>query len=272
MQELTLKEIQLISLEILKDVHSFCIKENITYSLAYGTLIGAVRHCGFIPWDNDIDIIMPRPEYEKFIHSYKSDKYELAYLGCTKYDCLITYARVFDTKKTVAKNYNWIKSEVGIWIDIFPLDGVSNNTFSFIEMYNSYKKIWDNLIVTKVQFESIFNKKHISEKLRLLIRKCRTLNGLGGHKRYKQYNNLIQAIPFGTTDFCSQLTVMDNGPVEHIPISVFNKTKLMKFENTEFYVIKNFDLVLRSIYGDYMQMPPPNQQVPHQEFIKFYWK
>ena len=71
MKELTNRELQLFSLDILKDVHAFCEKEKIKYSLAYGTLIGAVRHQGFIPWDNDIDIIMPRPEYERFIGMQK---------------------------------------------------------------------------------------------------------------------------------------------------------------------------------------------------------
>ncbi len=272
MRELTNRELQLFSLDILKDVHAFCGKEKIKYSLAYGSLIGAIRHRGFIPWDNDIDVIMPRPEYERFIRSYQSDKYEIAYLGCNKYDCLMTYARVFDTKQTVAKNYNWVKGNVGVWIDVFPLDGVPNNRSDFVKMYNSYKKIWNDLIVKKVQFESILEKNSFSEKMRLLVRKCKRLNGFGGHKKYKCYNDLIQKTSYGTTDFCSQLTVMDNGPVEHIPIEVFSKMTLAKFENAKFYVMADYDLVLKSVYGDYMQLPPENQRIPHQDFIKFYWK
>ena len=66
MSELSLKEIQSQSLEVLQTVHEFCVAEGIQYSLAYGTLIGAIRHKGFIPWDDDIDIIMPRPDYERF--------------------------------------------------------------------------------------------------------------------------------------------------------------------------------------------------------------
>lgn len=272
MKELTNRELQLFSLDILKDVHAFCEKEKIKYSLAYGTLIGAVRHQGFIPWDNDIDIIMPRPEYERFIHSYKSEKYEIAYLGCEKYDCLMTYARVFDTKRTMAKNYNWIKGNVGVWIDVFPLDGVSNDVSDFVEMYNSYRKIWVSLIVKKIQFKTIFSKKSFSEKIQLMVQKCKTLNGIGGHRKYHQYNDLIKKIPYGTTDFCSQLTVMDNGPVEHIPIECFSEMALLKFEDAEFFAIKNYELLLKPVYGDYMQLPPENQRIPHQGFIKFYWK
>ena len=84
MQELTLKELQQVSLDIIKDVHSFCVNNNITYSIAYGTLIGALRHKGFIPWDDDVDIVMPRPDFERFCREYRSDKLRLIYYGNDK--------------------------------------------------------------------------------------------------------------------------------------------------------------------------------------------
>ena len=74
MREMTLKEIQQVSLGILKDIHKFCVEHDIQYSLCYGTLLGAIRHKGFIPWDDDIDITMPRPEFDRFIKSYQSEK------------------------------------------------------------------------------------------------------------------------------------------------------------------------------------------------------
>ena len=184
----------------------------------------------------------------------------------------MTYARVFDTRQTLAKNYNWIKENVGVWIDVFPLDGVPNNISDFVEMYNSYRKIWVSLIVKKIQFKTIFSKKSFSEKIQLIAQKCKTLNGIGGHRQYRIYNDLIKKIPYGTTNFCSQLTVMDNGPVEHIPIECFSEMAFLKFEDAEFFAIKNYELLLKPVYGDYMQLPPENQRIPHQDFIKFYWK
>ncbi len=80
MKELTLSDVKAVSLDILKDVHEFCIAHDIKYSLAYGTLIGAIRHKGFIPWDDDIDIVMPRPDFERFFKEYKSEKGIIVYL------------------------------------------------------------------------------------------------------------------------------------------------------------------------------------------------
>ena len=77
MEELTLTQLQQMELKILKDIHSFCVKENITYSLYGGTAIGAVRHKGFIPWYDDIDIVMPRADYVRFCKYYKSDHFVL---------------------------------------------------------------------------------------------------------------------------------------------------------------------------------------------------
>lgn len=77
MREINVEELKKIQLEILDDIHRFCIQERLTYSLAYGTLLGAIRHHGYIPWDDDIDIMMPRRDYERFINLYKSNTNEI---------------------------------------------------------------------------------------------------------------------------------------------------------------------------------------------------
>ena len=78
MKEMTLRELQLFALEILKDVHQFCTQNNIKYSLYAGTLLGAIRHQGFIPWDDDIDIVMPRDDYNRFCQTYQSERFCIA--------------------------------------------------------------------------------------------------------------------------------------------------------------------------------------------------
>ena len=144
MKEMSLKDIQSISLEILKDVHAFCVKNNIKYTLQGGTLLGSVRHNGFIPWDDDIDIAMPRPDYEKFCRNYVSKKgYQL--ICRQNNECYIMFARVAEMEKTIAKCdiLPWTNKSTGIWIDIFPLDGVEDDYAAAKAMCSEIKKIYD---------------------------------------------------------------------------------------------------------------------------------
>ena len=137
MRQLTLKELQQLSLEILKDVADFCEKNGIRYSLGYGTLLGAVRHKGFIPWDDDVDLMMLREDYEKFRTIYKSDKYTFFDSRNTP-DCYIAFGRVCDTERTLAaSSIPWVRKDVGVWIDIFPIDRVPDDIETFRRLYDS---------------------------------------------------------------------------------------------------------------------------------------
>ncbi len=119
MQQMTLEEIQAKSLCVLKEFHEFCTKNDIRYSLAYGTLLGAVRHKGFIPWDDDIDVMMLRPDYNRFVTLYK-DNDDFACFADERKNCLLAYARLADIKSTyVTPASVWANRDTGIWIDIF---------------------------------------------------------------------------------------------------------------------------------------------------------
>ena len=270
---MTRRELQLFCLNILKEVHSFCESNNIKYSLAYGTLLGAIRHKGFIPWDNDIDICMPRPDYERFVNTFHSSKYHLALKKKkSDCDCLIAYARVFDTEKTVAKKTNWSSKPVGVWIDIFFLDGVPDDVDDFCSMYDRYFKLWLAIQKKRIQFTSIGDVCGLLPRIKLFVHKLLQINGLGGRFLQKRYIKKIKSIPYETAKFWSQLAVMDNGPVEHFTKNIFSNPILKEFEGVSFRVMEGFDENLKNIYGDYMSLPPEDARVPHQDYIKFYWK
>ena len=97
---MTLQEVQAINLEMMEEIHLFCVRNNIRYSLAYGSLIGAVRHEGFIPWDDDIDIMMPRPDFEVFSRSFQSQK---GFILSSVYsnETYVNYTRVYDNRTIV---------------------------------------------------------------------------------------------------------------------------------------------------------------------------
>ena len=268
MREMTIADIQQVSLDILKDVHSFCIKENIRYSLAYGTLIGAIRHKGFIPWDDDVDILMPRPDYERFIKTYQPCKgYEILPEGK---DSMIAMARVYDVQSTYVSmpQSPWCKKKVGVWIDIFPMDGAENDFTTFKNRVDKIYDLWrKNIMYRKSQIPFEFSK-GIIENLRLLKRKIVC-------KKYDtniEQINLIKSIEYGSTDFVTSLTVPECKEKEYYPISYFKEYAEVKFEGNSFMAIKEYDNFLNYVYGDYMKLPPEEDRKPKHTFNKYYWK
>ena len=139
MQQISLKieEIQEVSLRILKRITSVCEEHGFRYTLAFGTLIGAIRHKGFIPWDDDVDILMPRPDYERFILYLTNHPIED--LKVFNWKCVKNYplgiTRICDMRYRVLEN-NFIDFDHGIFVDVYPVDGLANS-------YNDvcYKKI-----------------------------------------------------------------------------------------------------------------------------------
>ena len=272
---LTLQEIQAQSLEILQAIHDFCITKDIKYSLAYGTLIGAIRHKGFIPWDDDIDIIMPRPDYERFVTSFHNPG--LGILSEKDPDYYLDYCRVFDTVKTgsdsilpIGKNYHG-----GVWVDVFPADGVSDNKEELSRNVGLLHKNWMMQLRYRYSLASlrdIFRKCDIKDTLILSAIK---LSGKG-RKRLDANNQVIRQnarrIPYGSTGHWSQLAVLDVGDREHHLLEDFEDTLDAPFEGRTFKIMRGYDRVLRNIYGDYMQFPPEDQRQPKHGHITIYWK
>ena len=141
MKEMTLQEVQNVSLDILKDVHDFCEANHINYSLAYGTLLGAIRHKGFIPWDDDVDILIPRPDFNRFCESFQSSKGYKLYRPEDPENFMV-FARVCDNERTWVKTSRpWAAEKTGVWIDIFPLEGLPNEENDFQRMVRKIRKV-----------------------------------------------------------------------------------------------------------------------------------
>lgn len=267
MKEMTLREIQLFELDILKDVHEFCMANNIRYSLAYGTLIGAIRHKGFLPWDDDIDIVMPRPDYDRFCCSYKSKAgYEIfapaldnSYLG---------YARVCDFKKSFVLSIPWCtQSPTGLWIDIFPMDGLTAEE-NLRKVYKRLRHFEKQKMRIRLQIEAFSKPIPLYQKFLIMMR-----NALHGSTNIKKitdkYEKIITADDYEKSSHCGNRSILMDFPRDKHPRSVFEHYETKEFEGLQLMVISEYDACLRAIYGDYMTPPPEEERVQHPQ--KIYW-
>ncbi len=275
MRELTLKDMQQKGLDILSDVHDFCVKHDIKYSLAYGSLIGAIRHKGFIPWDDDVDIIMPRPDYEKFCSSFSAPGRGL--IRDTDKDSYILFSRVFDTEGTICRTMNPFakKYSGGVWIDIFPLDGVSDDFNSFSETIRSLKLLWQRQIryrYADASVKEILQTFPIKDILILFALKITGTSGWFLKKNNRKMRQLASRFKYGETGHWSQLTVLDDSTRNYRTMDLFRDTIDVAFEDKCFKALSGYDQYLRNIYGDYMQLPPEKDRKPKQHRLKFYWK
>ena len=275
MKILTTLEIQAESLEILQAVHDFCEKNGLLYSLAFGSLIGAIRHKGFIPWDDDIDIIMPRPDYERFVATFSAPGLGIA--SEKDQDYYLNYCRVFDTVKTgshtilpIGKNYRG-----GVWIDVFPADGVSDDFQAFSDNIRPHKRLWTLQLryrYSLASWKDVLQAGSLKDKCILLALKVsgrgqKLLNRVNAELR----KNAVQ-IPYGSTDHWSQLGVLDDGIRNYQLCSDFETTLETEFEGRSFRIMNGYDRFLRNIYGDYMKLPPEDQRVPKHGHATLYWK
>lgn len=276
-KELSLREHQLWMLDILKDVHSFCIDNGIKYSLEGGTLLGAIRHKGFIPWDDDIDIIMPRDQYEAFILKYKSDRYDLVTVD-TDPSYLFPYARVCDMKKTT---YDALlpcsKVPTGIWIDIFPADGMPSVREEQVKFYETCRKqrniIYGRIrsVLMNFRFDDFWAVKTLRYNIRLMLLKMIYCTNKVRQKYVREmitYNKKYQneETHYWTTACCPVTKQLVCRPWDDSSDLI-----LCDFEDTKFYIMKDYDGYLKNLFGDYMQLPPEEKRVPQLKgWYKFY--
>lgn len=257
MKEMTLQELHEVQLAMLDAVDNYCRLNHLRYSLGGGTLLGAVRHHGYIPWDDDIDIMMPRPDYEKFMRYFKHEYYKL-YDYRTDDTCGFSFAKLIDTR-TIVQEYTITYS---VFIDIFPIDGLPapKDLPLYLEKLNKLKcEISVSIRTTRGNW--------ISNMLKNIIKKClyRSRKTI-----VKDYDAFLQKYNFNTSKFAGAI-VGRYGEKELMFADVFKHYVELPFENRQYQCIADYDSYLKKHYGNYMQLPPKDQQVANHSF-KAYWK
>jgi len=264
----TLVNLRNVLLELLDEFVRICSEKNLTYFITSGTLLGAVRHKGFIPWDDDIDVAMPRHDYLKFIYYIEEIKYSNYYIISNKYPIntlyhYISFAKYCKKNTIYGENIRNENEYSGIFIDIWPYDNCKR---IFLPLQTLLIKIFEKIYKLKT-----YNYNSKISKVKLFIKKiimlffplylCVYLHKLS-KKLYNLYNNRnTKLVTFLSGNYGYKRETHDYKDI--FPLSpIF-------FEGKYYNSPNNSDIFLRIMYRDYMKLPPIEKQRTHAEFINF---
>ena len=270
MRELSNTELKEVSLSILRYIDKICRANNVKYFIGFGTLLGAVRHKGFIPWDDDIDICILRPDYHRFLKIMEKDNH--IRLICMENDpnYYFSFARICD-KRTVILNRPLRKiKDFGVWVDVFPIDNAPEKN-ERQTWYQEYLKRRRKMMLTiPTEYESVKISKFLHKStLKNYIDRFRL--GVKNFSKYRQ-------------DFHEWITQFNNNETDDVFIAstpykmktCFPKDLFTDFSELDFECLKvcapvDYDRYLTMIYGDYMKLPPEEER-KSQHYFRAYWK
>lgn len=264
----SLRKLQLKELESLVYFKDFCEKNDLKWYLLGGCVIGAVRHKGFIPWDDDIDIIMPRPDWERMLKLWKEQESNERFLMLKTDEGEIftgnIFATLIDTSATM-KRMSQEGHDVprGIITDIFPIDGCPDGK---IARYIQY--MWTLIYSLFIsEFAPQKHGKFMNIVCRIILkviksRKTRTKIWKFAEKQMIKYD-------FYTHEYCTELYAGPHYMLNKYPQWIFDKETYLEFEGMMLPVMVGYDEYLKIAFGDYMKMPPKEEQVPHHDLIYF---
>ena len=269
MKQFSLDELKTFQLEMLNKIAGYCDSNNLTYFLAYGTLLGAVRHKGYIPWDDDIDIIMPRRDYNLFLKQFNGKVPNLV-VAAPEMDLeyYAPYANVYDNRTLLIEEIvSHGKLELGVKIDIFPLDFVPSDEKTYDEMWRCSLSDKRRLFVKTKKLSFC----HGMERLKLALRKIQYLF-VSLKRIQKRHQELINDPKYKSDGPVTDVIVLPWGRRKvTMPQEYYFPVKKLSFEGYEFNVPNNYDKVLQTLYGDYMTFPPESERIAKHSF-KAYWK
>lgn len=246
--------------QIMKAFDAFCKEHNLRYSIAYGTMIGAIRHKGLIPWDDDIDLYMPRPEYEKFLSLTSengiSEKYKVIHYGNTG-QYYLQFAKVIDSDTTLVEYRFTQGCPIGVFIDIVPVDGETDNVLRQKKKLKEWERTMRRLWYINYSAPA-------ENSLEYLIKRFwfKTVLGYTPKKLFCTIDRLAE--DFNTSQYMRSWAF----PSKVLEKSWFDDLIEVEFEGLKVKCFKEYDKCLTLQYGDYMQLPPEEQRISnHSHYI-----
>lgn len=250
-ERISLDAIHSMVYEILCDIDECCRKHGITYFLSGGTLLGAVRHKGFIPWDDDGDIMLPRDDYERFLVEFNREygnKYGIGSLK-TDPDWTVPYGIIWD-KSTKVRSTILQGKATGIGVDVFPIDG-------FSESRTARKIFFWRMKVLNGMRNSCLRTGFLEGEKFIILKKAASLvlKPIGARKFAEKMDRLTSKIKIGETGKVGSSVAIHYGDRETLDLKSISETVYMPFEDKNFACPIGYDQYLSNIYGDYMTIP-----------------
>ena len=265
-----LSKAQVSILNIFKEIKPALENNSIPYYLLGGSLLGAVRHKGFIPWDDDIDIGIVRDDYERFLKMVRTILPEHLELRSyrDKSDHHYYFSRIVDTRYTVNRNGSLVSRKENIWVDVFPLDGMPNNWF--VRRIHMLKLLWYRLRYHVACFDKVnLNRPNrpLSEKIIIALVKDFYVSGRRNYKKWlvkidRQLRKYKVQDSNWVVNFMGQYKFK-----EMFPKSYYGKGKLYPFEGMSLMGPEDADKVLSQMYGDYMKEPDDCDKNVHDAYL-----
>lgn len=248
-----LRKLQLTQVEILKDIDEFCAENDIPYSIAFGTVLGAVRHGGFIPWDDDVDICMLREDYNRFISLWKDNDKYLLQNHSTNPDFTQTFTKIRKRNTAFVQDTDIGKDfHKGIFVDVFPFDRVAEGKIKRkVQIINSVLYALYSRGYTPKNNGSLM--RFCSSVILKLKPKSKYDAAAQKHlKRLSKYNDNKNLKIYSVSTFGNMKKEYDS--------DLFDNLSRIKYENISVSVFNKYDQFLSYFYGDYMKLPPVSER------------
>lgn len=261
MREVSFEESKEIMIKTLKSIDNCCRENNIKYSVCWGTMIGAIRHHGFIPWDDDIDIMMPREDYNRFLNIYNDPEYGV-YTPKVNRNHMNIITKIYN-KKTCVYLRKRSKSFFGVWVSIFPYDNAPNEHLKLWEMKRDF---WLTLYHIKVQ--SLVGQNLMRQVAKRIIRIL-----LLPFSSFWLYNKIESCLTAYNSQQTKRVCIWFGTPFmlfRYFPKELFDDCIDVDFDDIKSRIIKGYDKFMKQTYGDYMKFPPESERVPKHNYKAYF--
>lgn len=244
--------------------HKFCVENDIKYYALAGTTLGAVRHGGFIPWDDDIDVGLYREEYDKLIALMDGKKFGNYVLEkpFENKDFTYGFAKIYDTSTTLVEHTRY-NTKRGVYIDVFPLDGVDDDYEVALKKYDNIQKKRNWVLIKTC---GVRKGRKFYKNLSVILGRILPFSW---RKKAKAIDKICKENSYKETKYVANYFGVYGSKKEVIKRGYFGTPKLYKFEDGEMYLPEDADKYLTTMYGDYMTPPPVEKQVSHHDFVYF---